>query len=232
MIKVDKYEISKEIFGLICLIDSENDMLKQIASSNKIANYVENLPKINFKVKTLLRKNSNHKYVDELNLNINKRIKELNIIEKKKLLFLVSIFTQKEVIILDEPLLLLNKKDKSNMINIIRNLNKCVIVKLNNIRDAKLLCDRAVLVKNNKYFDFDLKSNYKWIKIKAENINKVKLPLKNMKIDSFDQNQVEFIYNGEINELFNSVKDIKILDIEIRECELEEIIKIYLKNIS
>ena len=233
MIKVnDKIEIKEgEIFGFVGLVDSgRTTILKQIYRNySSIINYVDDLPWFQFlKVKTFLRGNSKHEYVKKLDLDINKRIKDLNYTETRKFLFLRAIFTDKKVIILDEPLLLIEKSVKKVMLEIIKKLNKTIIITFDNIYEANFICNRYAIVKNHKIIEVknnDMLSKYLYVKIKAKNIDKASLPLKNMKINFFNHNEIEFLYDGDINDLIKCLVKIEINYLEIKEATLEELSK-------
>ena len=93
-----------ETFGFVGLVDSgRTTILRKIYKNNKrIIRYIDKLPELNFlKVKTYLGKNRNHEYVKKLDLDINKRIYDLNYNDTRKFMFLRSIFTNKNIIILD-----------------------------------------------------------------------------------------------------------------------------------
>ncbi len=236
MIKIiDDIEIKdKEIFGFVGLADSgRTTILRKIYRMypDKIR-YVDELPWNFLKVKTVLCKNKNHEYVKKIGLNINKRISDLNYNETRKLLFLLSIFTNKEIIILDEPMLLVEHDTKKVMLEIIASLNKTILISFDNIAESKIICDRYAIVKEFKIVE--ICKNNKDIgllscKVKAKNIDKASLPLKNMKIDYFSHNEIEFVYNGDINDLIKCLSNIKIDFLEIKESGLEEIYKYYLK---
>ena len=238
MLKIfDDIEIKdKEIFGFVGLVDSGRTTIL-----NKIYNmypdkikYVNKLPWYTFiKVKTLLGKNAKQNYVKELDLDVNKRIYDLSYNDTRKLLFLLSIFTDKEIIILDEPLLLVENGTKKVMLEIIKKLNKTILVSFDNIREAKLICSRYAIVKNYKIVEVkeNKKSNdYLAINIKAKDIDKATLPLKNMKINYFSHDEIDFIYKGDINELVKHLVNIKIDALEIRPAELEDLYKYYYKD--
>ena len=225
-----------EIFGFVGLVDSgRTTMLKNIynASPSRIS-YVDRLPWLSFlKVKTVLKKNYNHEYVQELNLDVNKRIYDLNYNETRKLLFLMAIYTSKEIIILDEPLLLVENSTKEVMLKIIKKLKKTILISFDTIKEAKLVCDRFAIIKNFQIVEVrENKKNtdYLAINIKAKDIDKASLPLKNMKINYFSHDEMEFIYKGDINELLKCLVTLKIEFIEIKVSELEELYKYYYKD--
>ena len=227
---------SGEIFGFVGLVDSgRTTMLRRIyeKNSSKI-NYVDELPWCHlFKVKTVLKKNYNHKYVKKLDLDINKRIRDLNYNETRKLLFLMSIFTKKDIIILDEPLLLVESDTKKVMMEIIKELAKTILISFDKIREAKLICNRYIIIKNYKIVELKNVKESKdllAITIKAKNIDKASLPLKNMKINYFSHDEIEFIYKGNINDLLKCLVDIKIESLEIKTSELEDLYKYYYKD--
>ena len=238
MLKIfDDIEIkNNEIFGFVGLVDSgRTTLLRKIYKNNsRIIRYVDRLPELNFfKVKTFLGKNRNHDYVKKLDLNINKRISELNYNETRKFLFLLSIFTNKNIIILDEPLLLVETGTKKKMLEIIKEIKKTFLISFDNLAEAKFICNRYAIIKEYKIIE--IKENKKEpniysIYIKASDISKASLPLKNMKIGYFSKDEIEFAYKGNINELIDNLSEIKIDFIEIKEADLESLYKYYLKK--
>ncbi len=225
-----------EIFGLVGLVDSgRTTILKNIYKKNKsMIRYVDQLPELNFlKVKTYLCKNKNHAYVKKLDLNVNKRISDLNYNDTRKFLFLLSIFTDKPIIILDEPLLLVEDSTKEAMLEIISKIDKTFLISFDNLSEAKLVCDQYAIIKEYKVVDIQKNKkdqNMHHVIIKGDDVNKALLPLKDMKVGNFDSNEIEFIYKGDINELLKYLVDIKIKSLEIRSVDLEDLYKYYIKK--
>lgn len=238
MLKIfDNVEIKDgEKFGFVGLVDSgRTTMLRNIYRKNRCSiRYIDKLPELNFlKVKTYLGKNKNHEFVKKLDLDINKRISDLNYSETRKFLFLRSIFTDKKIIILDEPLLLVENNVKRVMLEIIAGINKTFLISFDNLNEAKLICDYYAIIKDYKVVD--IKKNKKEqdvynVIIKAANIDKSSLPLKNMKVNYFSSDEIDFVYKGDINELLKYLVDIKIDFLEIRTADLEDLYKYYLKK--
>lgn len=225
-----------ETFGFVGLVDSgRTTILRKIYKNNKrIIRYIDKLPELNFlKVKTYLGKNRNHEYVKKLDLDVNKRIYDLNYNDTRKFMFLRSIFTNKDIIILDEPLLLVEDSTKKAMLEIISGINKTFLISFDNLVEAKLICDSYAIIKDYKVVE--IKENKKEhniynVVIKASNIDKALLPLKNMKVNYFSNNEIEFAYKGDINELIKCLVDIKVDFLEIKTADLETLYKYYLKK--
>ncbi len=238
MLKIfDNVEIKDgEVFGLVGLVDSgRTTMLKNIYKKNKSSiRYVDELPELNFlKVKTYLCKKRDHEYVKKLDLNINKRICDLNYNETRKFLFLLSVFTDKPVIILDEPLLLVEDSTKQAMLQIISKMDKTFLISFDNLAEAKLICDQYAIIKDYKVIDVQKNKkdqNMHHVIITGDDVNKGLLPLKDMKVGKFNSKEVEFIYKGDINELLKYLVDIKIKTLEIRSVDLEDLYKYYIKK--
>ena len=228
----DGIEIKEnEVFGFVGLVDSgRTTMLRNIYKKNRgKISYVDKEPELNFlKVKTFLSKNKNHEFVKRLDLDINKRVSELNYNETRKLLFLLSIFTNKNIIILDEPLLLVERNTKKTMLEIISEIDKTFLISFDNLEEARIICDRYAIVKDYKIIE--VKENKKEINslnvlIEAKDIDKAILPVKNMKIAYFSHDEIDFIYKGDINELLKYLVDIEIDCLEIRSADLEDLYK-------
>lgn len=228
----DGIEIKEnEVFGFVGLVDSgRTTMLRNIYKKNRgKISYVDKEPELNFlKVKTFLSKNKNHEFVKRLDLDINKRVSELNYNETRKLLFLLSIFTNKDIIILDEPLLLVERNTKKTMLEIISEIDKTFLISFDNLEEARIICDRYAIVKDYKIIE--VKENKKEINslnvlIEAKDIDKAILPVKNMKIAYFSHDEIDFIYKGDINELLKYLVDIEIDRLEIRSADLEDLYK-------
>ena len=234
---LDDVKIEKnEVFGFVGLVDSgRTTILKKIYKANKSRiNYVDELPELTFlKVKTFLGKNKNHEYVKKLDLDINKRINDLNYNETRKFLFLRSIFTTKEIIILDEPLLLVENSTKKVMLEIIKEIKKTFLISFDNLTEAKIICDRYAIIKDYKIAQI-IKNKKEQdtlnVLLKAPNIDKASLPLKDMKINHFTHDEIEFIYKGDINKLLKYLVDINISFLEVKSATLEDLYKYYLKN--
>ena len=209
-------EIKKNKITAILSLNEVN--LKEIIDVSNIK-----LPRF-FNVKKALKNNYNHEYVKMLNLDINKKMKYLNLKERYLLEFLLKVFNE-EIIVLE---LFINKELKEKMFDIIKKSNKTCILLLNDLEDLKV-ADYVYLFKDNKLIEYK-EINSKYVKITGESINKALFPLKNMKIDHFNKDEIEFIYNGNINDLTPYLTKIKIESLKIRDLKLEEIYKYYYKK--
>ena len=69
------------------------------------------------------------------------------------------------------------------------------------------------------------------VSIWADDIKKAHLPLKYMKIKEMKNNYISCIYEGNINDLIDSLNDINITKITINEPTLEEIFMHYYKEV-
>ena len=209
-------EIKKNKITAISSLNEVN--LKEIIDVSNIK-----LPRF-FNVKKALKNNYNHEYVKMLNLDINKKMKDLNLKERYLLEFLLKVFNE-EIIVLE---LFINKELKEKIFDIIKKSNKTCVLLLNDLEDLKV-ADYVYLFKDNKLIEYK-EINSEYVKIIGESINKALFPLKNMKIDHFNKDEIEFIYNGNINDLTPYLTKIKIESLEIRDLKLDEIYKYYYKK--
>lgn len=175
----------------------------------------------------------------KLELDVNKKIDELSLGNLKKVGIVLALMHNPKLIILDEPTsgldplmqevffeLMLEEKKNGNTI----------FFSSHNLSEVKRICDRVAIIRKGKIIEQDTikniaKNSFVKVKIYADNIKKIKFPVKNMNITELSDDYIDFVYQGDINKIIETIKDIKIEKIFIEEPTLEEIFMHYYKEV-
>ena len=177
--------------------------------------------------------------IKKFKLDIDKKISELSLGNLKKLGLVLTLMHEPKLIILDEPTsgldplmqevffeIMLDEKKKGNTI----------FFSSHNLNEVKRICDRIAIIRKGKIIREDaieniIGDNFMIVSIWADDIKKAHLPFKYMKIKEMKNNYISCIYEGNINDLIDSLNDINITKITINEPTLEEIFMHYYKEV-
>ncbi len=182
--------------------------------------------------------NNGLKIAKRLALDTNKIINELSFGNLKKLGIVLALMHNPQFIILDEPTSGLDPLMQNEFFDILeeeKEKGKTIFFSSHNLPEIKKICDRVAIIKDGKIVDTisikDL-TNYDFciVTIKAPNIKKVNLPLKNMQVRTMAKDEINFIYKGNINDLISILKDIKLDKLLIEESTIEDIFLHYYKE--
>ena len=177
--------------------------------------------------------NCNKEYLNELckelEVDLNKKIGELSLGNKKKVAIVQALISEPKVIILDEPTNGLDPLIQQKLFKILlkeKSKGKTIFLSSHNLSEVERFCDRVAIIKKGKIVDIlDLKNIDrdlgKRIKITSKdlNIDVIKIVSDNLKIT---EDGVEFIYKGDINELIKILSNYRLDKLLIEEVRLEE----------
>jgi len=171
-------------------------------------------------------------------IDLNKKIDELSFGNLKKVGIILALMHEPKLLILDEPTsgldplmqerffeVLLNEKEKGTTI----------FFSSHNLSEVKRVCDRVGIIKNGTLVEVDTvknlsKNNFVIVTIKSKNIKKVNLPLKEMHIKAMKDDELSFIYRGDINKILKVLTEIKIDKLLIEEPTIDEVFMHYYKE--
>ena len=171
-------------------------------------------------------------------IDLNKKIDELSFGNLKKVGIVLALMHEPKLLILDEPTsgldplmqerffeLLLNEKQKGTTI----------FFSSHNLSEVKKVFDRVGIIKNGTVIEVDTvknlsKNNFVIVSIKSKDVKKISLPLKDMRIKSMNDDELVFMYKGDINKIIRVLTEYKIDKLLIEEPTIDEIFMHYYKE--
>lgn len=191
----------------------------------------------NVKVKDIIEyaksfyKNVDNERVDYickvLEVDMNKKMKELSLGNKKKIAIVQALVASPELIILDEPTNGLDPLIQKNLFEIIieeKKKGKTIFLSSHNLTEVQNYCDKAIIIKEGEIIDIKDMSNLK--EMKKKKITIISDEIKEEDLTEFSkrvavtENKFEFNYSGDINKLLLKLINYKIIDLSICEEEL------------
>ncbi|MBU5427600.1 ABC transporter ATP-binding protein [Tissierella pigra] len=179
------------------------------------------------------RKDYSSKEIDsliyDLEIDVNKRMNELSLGNKKKVAILQSLIGNPQLLILDEPTNGLDPLMQKRLFDILikmKNEGKTVFLSSHNLIEVENLCDRVAIIKEGRIIDtLELKSTVidfgRIIELEGD-IPKDFIDRISHKTLSIDDNQYKFIYKGDIDNFIKSIASYNIKNLSIRKENLED----------
>jgi ABC-2 type transport system ATP-binding protein len=195
----------------------------------------------NMKVKELLnysasfyKKDSTRRIAElseRLELDVNRKIDELSYGNKKKVGIVQGLLHSPKLIILDEPTSGLDPLMQREFFKIIREENErgtTILFSSHILSEVQRLCHRLAIIKEGSIIRIDevsaiSKDAYKKFKITGDGLSQAYSQMKEISNLQQNNNEISFIYKGNINDIIKIVSRHEIIDIQIEEPTLEEI---------
>lgn len=163
------------------------------------------------------------KYVRDLDLDLNKKIEELSLGNKKKLAIISALINNPQLIILDEPTSGLDPLIQKKFYNILRSKAKegiTILLSSHNLDEVRNLCSKVAIIKNGKIVKIetlaDSDNKEKRIKkIKIYSKDKIILNLDGITNFEEDKELTQFNFFGDFNDLIIQLSKFKIDDLKI-----------------
>ena len=100
------------------------------------------------------------------------------------------------------------------------------------LSEVQKLCDRIAIIKEGSIIRIDEvsalnKESYKKFKIISNDLNEADLPIDGINDFIKTNNQIAFMYKGNINEIIKIISQYEIIDLHVEEPTLEEIFMHY-----
>ena len=167
--------------------------------------------------------------VDLLDIDLNKKMNELSLGNKKKIAMAQALLGNPKLLILDEPTSGLDPLMQKILFDIlveIKEKGHTVFLSSHNLIEVGNLCDRVAIIKEGKIIDtMDLKSKLsefgRIIEIQG-NIPKEFIDEIASKILSMDGNSYRFMFKGNIDQFIKSIARYEITNLSIRKENLED----------
>lgn len=187
----------------------------------------------------------------KMNDYLNKPVRQLSLGERMCADLCAAMLHNPKVIYLDEPTIGLDFVNKENIRNFLKQINlefnTTIIITSHDIGDIEQLCNRVIIIDNGKIINDgslnNLKNSYNSFEeisfiLKKDKLAefKEKFSNENVKINFIDNKaNVKFNKNqyNKVDIMTNIIQEFNILDISIKETDLEDIIKqIYIEGIK
>lgn len=165
----------------------------------------------------------------QLNLDLNKKIEDMSFGNKKKVGIIQGLLHRPKLIILDEPTGGLDPLIQQRFFDILEQENKngaTILFSSHILSEVQKMCNRVALIKEGKIIEIiDMevlsKQNYKKVNYVSNSASIVDLEgIRNL---TQVNDQIEFIYSGDIQLLLNFITKQNVSDLNISEPTLEEI---------
>ena len=174
---------------------------------------------------------------DALALDLNKKIEDMSLGNKKKVGIVQGLLHSPRLIILDEPTSGLDPLMQRTFFDLIQRENErgaTVLFSSHILGEVQRICDRVAIIKEGRIVDLRRidemrKSSYKKVNITTES-PLVDFSLPGAAKIAQDGAQTSFLYNGEINALFAALAGLSLVNADVSEPELEEIFLHYYED--
>jgi ABC-2 type transport system ATP-binding protein len=170
-----------------------------------------------------------------MELDLNRRIEDLSLGNKKKVGIVQGLLHSPKLIILDEPTSGLDPLMQQKFFNLIKEENKLgatVLFSSHILSEVQQLCNRVAIIKDGEILSIqDIKSikndNYKRFTFRGKSLNHGKFSIEGVTELSEREDKVSFLYKGDVNRIVDIIHGLKLTDITIEEPTLEEIFMHY-----
>lgn len=230
---------SAKIMGLDCVKDTKK--IKQlIGYLPGEVNYYDNMRiKDLFKYSANFYKKDCTKKIDELvdifQVDTSKKISDLSLGNKKKVGIIQALLHEPEVIICDEPTSGLDPLMQKSFFEVLKEENKkgtTIFFSSHILTEVQEVCSTVAIIKEGKILRTEeiskLRSNqFKKITLKFEDAANNSFNIEGAKNVTLQNGFINFLYNGSIDNIINSLYGKKIQNLLIEEPSLEEIFMHY-----
>lgn len=239
-----------EVLGLDAAKDKEA-ILQQIGYLPSEAIFYQGL-----KVKDIIRLSADLRKKDcsneakilceRLQLDINKKIRELSFGNRKKVAIVCALQHKPELYILDEPTGGLDPLMQREFFSILKERNRdgaTIFLSSHILSEVQQYCGRAAVIREGRIIACDnvsalTRTNARRIKVKTESASSGETGrlmeiigrLNAVRDVKHHDDGADFLYGGDINELILGLSDIRLADLDISEPELDELFMHYYQN--
>lgn len=229
-----------KIFDLDCEKNKE-EILMNVGYLPSEVFYYENMKAIDLLKysESFYKKNCSDKInylAEELELDLNKKIEDMSLGNKKKVGIIQGLLHSPKLIVLDEPTSGLDPLIQKKFFDIILEENKkgaTVLFSSHILSEVQRICDRVAIIKEGKIIQIqkisDLQSNsYKKVTFSiSDNDEYSNINLDGIVDININNKNISFIYKGDCNLLLKEIIKYNLKNIDISDPELEEIFMHY-----
>ena len=171
-------------------------------------------------------------------VDITKKIDELSFGNLKKVGIILALMHEPKLLILDEPTSGLDPLMQERFFEVLlkeKEKGTTIFFSSHNLSEIKKVCDRVGIIKNGELIEIETienlsKNDFVIITVKSNDVKKINLPLKQMRIKSMKENELIFIYRGNINEIIQVLGTDSIDKLLIEEPTIDEVFMHYYKE--
>jgi ABC-2 type transport system ATP-binding protein len=164
-------------------------------------------------------------------LNLNKKIKELSLGNKKKVGIVNALMSNPKLIVLDEPTTGLDPLMQQTFFKVIQEENKkgaTVLLSSHILREVQRLCSRVAVIKDGKIIAIEevknLKNKYlKEVSFETENSEIKEINLTGVSNLVIEGKSYTFNYNGNMRKLIDYLNKLDVVNVNIIDGDLEKI---------
>ena len=169
---------------------------------------------------------------ERLELDVNKKIRELSLGNRKKVSIVCALQHMPEVCILDEPTSGLDPLMQREFYSILEERNKngaTIFVSSHILSEVQRYCRHAAVIREGRLLASDSTERLGHTDTKRVRLRGAKLPLElpDMKDVQTDGDSVSFLYGGSLKDLLHVLARLSLTDVSITEPDLEEIFMHY-----
>ncbi len=223
-----------EIFGLDCEKNSEK-ILQEIGYLPSEVFYYDNMKAIdllNYSA-SFYKKDCRQKIRDlaeVLELDLNKKIEDMSLGNKKKVGIIQGLLHSPKLIILDEPTSGLDPLMQKRFFDLIKKENEngaTVLFSSHILTEVQKICDRVAIIKDGKILQVQkvheiFEDSYKQITF-ASTDDITQINLEGVTNFKNQDNNISFVFKGDINKLLSQLTQYNISNIDIQDPDLEDI---------
>lgn len=171
-----------------------------------------------------------------MELDLNKKIDDLSLGNKKKVGIVQGLLHEPKLIILDEPTSGLDPLMQQKFFDLLEKENKkgaTILFSSHILSEVQRLCDRVAIIKDGRIVTVEkistLKENtYKKFKIEVNvSIEKEFFAVEGVTQLEKSDNTISFLFRGDINSIMRKLAEIEIANLWVEEPDLEEIFMHY-----
>ena len=183
---------------------------------------------------------------ERLQLDTNKKIRELSFGNRKKVAIVCALQHKPELYILDEPTGGLDPLMQREFFSILKERNRegaTIFLSSHILSEVQQYCGRAAVIREGRIIACDnvsalTRTNARRIKMKTESASSGETSrlmetigrLNAVRDVKHHDDGADFLYGGDINELIRGLSDIRLTDLDISEPELDEIFMHYYQD--
>ncbi|WP_028608544.1 ABC transporter ATP-binding protein [Paenibacillus harenae] len=231
---------SAKIFGKDC-IESAHEIAKDIGYLPSEVFYYDNMKVMDLlKYSASFYKKDCWKRIMELaeimDLDLNKKIDDLSLGNKKKVGIVQGLLHDPKLIILDEPTSGLDPLMQQKFFELLEQVNKkgaTILFSSHILSEVQRLCDRVAIIKEGQIVQVEKisilkENNHKKFKIETkEKISPAFFQLAGVNNVEAHDDTISFLFRGDINTVMRKMAEIDIVNLWIEEPDLEEIFMHY-----
>lgn len=171
-----------------------------------------------------------------MNLDLNKRIDDLSLGNKKKVGIVQGLLHEPKLIILDEPTSGLDPLMQQKFFDLLVEENKkgaTILFSSHILSEVQRLCDRVAIIKEGRIVKLEKistlkESNYKKFRIETlSELDKEYFNITGVSDLEVKDRIGSFLYRGDINSILKKITDLEIVNLWVEEPNLEEIFMHY-----